>query len=261
MQRAPKSDTQLDSQPSAAISISNLSFNYGHLKVIDDISLEIERGISFGLLGSNGAGKTTLIRLMVGLLKPGRGSVRLLGNAPSTANARNIGYMPQLPSLYAELTVRQNVDFFAHIYGMRNRRRRFERVSEVIHLVELWEKRDVSVVALSGGMKQRVSLACAIVHEPALLFLDEPTVGLDPEVRMRFWEYFQGLTREGKTLVISSHTMDDAAHCQMLAFMREGRIIATDSPVELRKAVGDPEATLEDAFLFFIRRGSETQRV
>jgi len=244
-----------------AINIEKLNFNYGHLKVINNISLEIPRGISFGLLGSNGAGKTTLIRLMVGLLKPASGSVLCLGKPPSTANARNTGYMPQLPSLYNELTVRQNIDFFARIYGIRDRQKRRERVDEIIKLVELVPKRDVSVSQLSGGMRQRVSLACAIVHQPPLLFLDEPTVGLDPELRATFWEYFAGLTTAGKTLVISSHTMDDAAHCQQLVFMREGKIIALGTPAELRAAIGKSDATLEDAFLYFIRRREEKANV
>jgi ABC-2 type transport system ATP-binding protein len=239
----------------SAISIDHLTFNYGRLKVIDDISLETPRGISFGLLGSNGAGKTTLIRLMVGLLKPASGSILCLGKTPSPAVARNIGYMPQLPSLYNELSVEQNIDFFARIYGLRERRARAARVEEVIKLVDLLPKRKEQVMQLSGGMKQRVSLGCAIVHRPPLLFLDEPTVGLDPELRVHFWEYFEGLTRAGNTLVISSHTMDDAAHCQRLAFMREGKIIALGSPAELRAATGRPDATLEDAFLYFIRRG------
>ena len=239
----------------SAISISKISFNYGHLKVINDISLEMPKGISFGLLGSNGAGKTTLIRLMVGLLKPSSGSISCLGKAPSPANARNIGYMPQLPSLYTELTVAQNIDFFARIYGLKNRPERTTRVNEVIKLIDLWPKRDTMVMNLSGGMKQRVSLGCAIVHRPSLLFLDEPTVGLDPELRYHFWEYFTALTKAGNTLIISSHTMDDAAHCQQLVFMREGKIIAQGSPNELRAATGKPEASLEDAFLYFIRRG------
>ena len=238
-----------------AIEIHKVDFNYGHLKVIDNVSIEIPKGISFGLLGSNGAGKTTLIRLMVGLLKPTKGNILCLGKPPSTANAMNTGYMPQLPSLYNELTVRQNIDFFAHIYGLKNRQQRQKRVDEVINLVELKPKRDVSVSQLSGGMKQRVSLACAIVHQPPLLFLDEPTVGLDPELRVHFWEYFENLTKAGTTLVISSHTMDDAAHCRQLAFMREGRIIAIGSPKELRQATGKVDANLEDAFLYFIRRG------
>jgi ABC-2 type transport system ATP-binding protein len=238
-----------------AIKVDKVDFNYGHLKVIDDASLEISKGISFGLLGSNGAGKTTLIRLMVGLLKPNRGNIYCLGKAPSTANAANTGYMPQLPSLYNELTVRQNVGFFAHIYGLRNRQLRRKRVDEIIDLVELMPKRDVSVSQLSGGMKQRVSLACAIVHQPPLLFLDEPTVGLDPELRVHFWEYFENLTKAGTTLVISSHTMDDAAHCRQLCFMREGKIIALGTPAELRAATGKPDASLEDAFLYFIRHG------
>ena len=238
-----------------AIIVNNLDFNYGKLRVIDGVTLEIPAGISFGLLGSNGAGKTTLIRLMVGLLKPAAGSITCLGKAPSPANARNIGYMPQLPSLYAELTVRQNIDFFARIYGLKDRRERSKRVDEVIKLVDLWPKRNTSAAQLSGGMKQRVSLACAIVHNPPLLFLDEPTVGLDPELRVHFWEYFEDLARQGTTLVISSHTMDDAAHCRQLAFMREGKIIALGSPLELRAATGKADATLEDAFLYFIRRG------
>jgi ABC-2 type transport system ATP-binding protein len=238
-----------------SIRVQNLTFNYGHLRVIDNISLEISRGVSFGLLGSNGAGKTTLIRLMVGLLKPFSGNILRLGKSPSPSNAGNIGYMPQLPSLYTELNVRQNIDFFARIYGLKHRQKRFQRVDEVIKLVGLEQKRSISITQLSGGMKQRVSLACAIVHQPSMLFLDEPTVGLDPELRVNFWEYFENLTQGGTTLVISSHTMDDAAHCQKLAFMREGKIIALGSPSELRAATGKPSANLEDAFLHFIRRG------
>lgn len=237
-----------------AISIEKISFSYGRLRVIDGISLKIPKGMSFGLLGSNGAGKTTFIRLMVGLLKPNSGHITRLGKMPSPANAGNIGYMPQLPSLYNELTVRQNIDFFARIYGLKDRQKRFQRVDEVIKLVDLWPKRSVSITQLSGGMRQRVSLACAIVHQPLMLFLDEPTVGLDPELRVHFWEYFENLTKAGTTLVISSHTMDDAAHCQKLVFMREGRIIAMGSPTELRAATGKPDANLEDAFLYFIRR-------
>jgi ABC-2 type transport system ATP-binding protein len=127
-------------------------------------------------------------------------------------------------------------------------------VEEVIRLIDLWPRRKDSVLKLSGGMKQRVSLACAIVHGPSLLVLDEPTVGLDPEHRVTFWDYFAGLIRQGKTLIISSHTMDDAAHCDRLAFMRQGKVIAQGSPAELRQATGQPEASLEDAFLYYIRR-------
>jgi ABC-2 type transport system ATP-binding protein len=238
-----------------AIAVANLDFNYGRLKVIDDLSLEIPAGTSFGLLGPNGSGKTTLIRLMVGLLRPAAGSIKCLGRTPSPAHARLIGYMPQLPSLYTELSVEQNIDFFARIYGLRDRRQRTQRVEEVIKLVDLWPRRKAQVMKLSGGMKQRVSLGCAIVHQPPLIFLDEPTVGLDPELRVHFWDYFESLTRGGATLIISSHTMDDAAHCQKLAFLRQGRVIALGSPAELRAATGNAETTLEDAFLYFIKQG------
>jgi ABC-2 type transport system ATP-binding protein len=245
-----------ENQSSAlAVEVDEVSFSYSRLKVLEGLSLGVPRGISFGLLGPNGAGKTTLIRLLVGLLRPRFGTIRILGQKPSPKIAHLIGYMPQLHSLYAELSVMQNVEFFARIYRLTDKRERNRRVEAVIRLVDMWGHRHDSVMRLSGGMKQRVSLACAIVHNPPLLFLDEPTVGLDPELRVTFWEYFTALTRQGATLIISSHTMDDAAHCDRLAFMRDGRFVAQGTPAELRQATGRPEATLEDAFLYFVRRG------
>ncbi len=240
-----------------AVVANKVSFSYNNIKAVDELSLEMPGGRSFGLLGPNGAGKTTLIRLLVGLLKPKSGTIKISGQTPSRKTAHLIGYMPQLHSLYAELSVMQNVDFFARIYGLANKGERTRRVEEVIRLVNLWSRRSDPVLNLSGGMMQRVSLACAIVHNPPLLFLDEPTVGLDPVLRVTFWEYFTALTKQGATLIISSHTMDDAAHCDRLAFMRQGKVIALGSPNELRQATGKPTATLEDAFLYFIHREGE----
>jgi len=237
-----------------AAEVDKVSFNYKNIKAVDGLSLEAPSGISFGLLGPNGAGKTTLIRLLVGLLKPRAGNVRILGQTPSRKTAHLIGYMPQLHSLYLELSVIQNISFFALIYGLRDRKKRAQRVEEIIRLVDLWQRRNDSVLTLSGGMRQRVSLACAIVHNPPLLLLDEPTVGLDPELRVTFWDYFTSLTKQGTTLIISSHTMDDAAHCDRLAFIRQGKVIAQGTPSEIRQTTGKAEASLEDAFLYFIHR-------
>ena len=197
-----------------AIELNNVSFSYNDIKALNELSLQVPTGMSFGLLGPNGAGKTTLIRLLVGLLKPKSGSVQLL--------------------------------------GLTNKHERNQRVEEAIALVDLWQRRKDSILKLSGGMKQRVSLACTIVHKPPLLFLDEPTVGLDPELRVVFWEHFTTLTKQGTTIIISSHTMDDAARCDRLALMRNGKIIAQGTPGELQQATGKPTATLEDAFLYFI---------
>jgi ABC-2 type transport system ATP-binding protein len=235
------------------ISVNNVSFRYKNITAVDRLSLEVPQGISFGILGPNGSGKTTLIRLLVGLLRPELGTILTLGQPLSRKIARNIGYMPQLASLYAELSIAQNVDFFARIYGVGDRAKRHQWVEEAIRLVGLWPRRRDSVLKLSGGMKQRVSLACAMVHRPSLLFLDEPTVGVDPALRVTFWEYFEKLTTEGVTIIISSHTMDDAAHCDRLAFLRQGKIIAQGTPSELRQATGQAGANLEDAFLHFVR--------
>ncbi|MBI4180560.1 MAG: ABC transporter ATP-binding protein [Chloroflexi bacterium] len=236
-----------------AAELDKVSFSY-KIKVLDKLSLQVPTGISFGLLGPNGAGKTTLIRLLVNLLKPESGSVRILGETLSNKTARFIGYMPQLHSLYTELSIIQNVDFFAKIYRMTNKAERTQHVEETIKLVDLWARRNDVVANLSGGMRQRVSLACAIVHHPPLLLLDEPTVGLDPELRVTFWEHFKTLTKQGVTIIVSSHTMDDAVHCDRLALMREGKVIAQGTPGELQRATGQAGATLEDAFLYFIRR-------
>jgi ABC-2 type transport system ATP-binding protein len=244
-----------------AIDIHDLEFNYGALKVINGLSLQVSKGISFGMLGANGSGKTTLIRLMVGLLKPDSGTIKCLGRTPSPSIAREIGYMPQLPSLYSELTVEENIDFFAHIYGILDKKQRAERVSEVIKVIDLWKKRKSVVARLSGGMKQRVSLGCAIAHNPPLMFLDEPTVGLDPDVRVHFWKFFNRLTAGGATIVITSHTLDDAAHCQKLVFLRQGAIIAQGAPEELKAATGNLNATLEETFLYFIKKGEVKEDV
>jgi ABC-2 type transport system ATP-binding protein len=244
-----------------AISIDNLAFYFGKRRVLENLSLVIPEGISFGLLGPNGAGKTTLIRLMVGLLKARSGSIKLLGQPVSGKTANLIGYMPQLQSLYNELSVMQNIDFFARIYRVSDKEKRAAQVEKVLRFVELWERRNDSVQNLSGGMKQRVSLACSMVHNPPLLFLDEPTVGMDPELRANFWEFFGSLTKKGVTLIISSHTMDDAAHCDRLAFLRDGRVIAEGTPDELKQATGKPGSNLEEAFLYFVRSGKDAANV
>ncbi len=240
-----------------AVEVNKVFFNYSNIKALNELSLQVPTGISFGLLGPNGARKTTLIRLLVGLLKPKSGNVRILGKTPSRKTAHLIGYMPQLHSLYTELPVMHNVDFFAKIYRLNKKTERARQVEEVIKLVDMWQRRRDSILKLSGGMKQRVNLACAIVHNPPLLFLDEPTVGLDPELRVTFWKHFANLTRQGVTIVISSHTMDDAAHCDRLAFMRDGKVIAQGTPSELQQAADRPEATLEDAFLYFLHSEEE----
>ena len=236
------------------VDLDQVAFRYGRQQVLNGMSLRVPAGEVFGILGASGSGKTTVIRLLVGLLKPRSGKVRVLGEAPSPRLAHRIGYMPQLNALYLELSVQENVDFFARMQGLTGSSRRRAAVEEVIGLVGLWEQRKDTILRLSGGMRQRVSLAIALVHKPDLLLLDEPTVGLDPELRASFWDHFHKLAAAGTTLIISSHVMDDAAHCHRLGFLRDGRVIAEGSPATLRAATGRADATLEDAFLYFVRK-------
>ncbi len=239
----------------AAVSVQGLTFGYGALNVLKRISLEVPAGEIFGILGANGSGKTTLIRLLVGLLKPESGGVSVLGRDPFATRSTRVGYMPQLNALYEELSVDENLNFFARMYGMSNRSARRDAVESALRLVGLHGRRNDTILHLSGGMRQRLSLAIALVHSPRLLLLDEPTVGLDPELRSGFWDHFRTMARDGTSLILSSHTMDDAAHCDRLAFLRGGRFVGEGSPGELRPATGRSDATLEDAFLHFVTGG------
>lgn len=238
-----------------ALHVDDLVFKYGKLEVLDNLTLTVSTGEIFGILGANGSGKTTLLRLLVGLIKPQIGVVRVLGEKPSSKLFSRIGYMPQLQALYMELSVQQNLEFFARMQGLSNTKNRLEVIEKVLNRVDLWDWRKESVHRLSGGLRQRVSLAIAMVHSPLLLFLDEPTVGLDPELRASLWEYFRSLASSGVTMLVSSHVMDDAVHCDRLGLLHHGRVVAVGSPRELRAATGDDGATLEDAFLYLVRQG------
>ena len=241
----------------SVVEAHSLTFSYGTLQVLNGLSFSVREGEIFGVLGANGSGKTTLMRMMVGLLRNDGGTLTIYGESPSPRQAAQVGYMPQLSALYQELSIRENVDFFARMYGMSDRRSRARSVEEAIDLVGLAPRSADPILNLSGGMRQRVSLAIALVHRPALLLLDEPPVGLDPDLRAVFWERFRRMTESGTTIMISSHTMDDAAHCDRLAFLRDGRVIALDTPSALRAATGRPDASLEDAFLHFLRSSDD----
>ncbi len=244
-------------QASPVVEVNELSFSYGTNQVLNGLSLSVKEGEIFGVLGANGSGKTTLMRIMVGLLSRHGGTLEVYGESPSPQQAGQVGYMPQLNALYQELSVRENVDFFARMYGMSDRGSRGQSVADAIELVGLTSQIGEPVLKLSGGMRQRVSLAIALVHRPSLLLLDEPTVGLDPDLRVMFWEHFRRMAESGTTIVISSHTMDDAAHCDRLAFLRDGRVIALDTPSALRAATGHSDASLEDAFIHFLRMSDD----
>ena len=228
--------------------------HFGSIRAVNGLNLTVRTSEIYGLLGPNGSGKTTLIRLLTGLLKPTSGHVTVLGQAmPSKAVLGQVGYMTQASALYEDLTVRENVAFFAEMCGRASR----TRVDEVIALVDLQDRANSLVRTLSGGMKQRTSLACALVHRPRLLLLDEPTVGIDPQLRVTFWSHFRRLADEGATLIVSSHVMDEAERCDRLGFMRQGRFLAEGSAAELR--VQASAASLEEAFLQFAESGTERE--
>ncbi len=229
-----------------AVIVKKVSKSFGEVRAVDNLSITIPAGITYGLLGPNGAGKTTLIRLIAGLLRADGGNVRVLEQRmPNKAIMAHVGYMTQAAALYNDLTMRENVAFFGAMAGGVDR----VRVDEVIELIDLSERADSLVGELSGGMKQRTSLACALVHRPRLLLLDEPTVGVDPGLRVQFWSYFRQLNEQGVTIVVSSHVMDEAERCDQLGFMRQGRLLAEGDSASLRKRTGT--ATLEEAFLQF----------
>ena len=227
-----------------AIEAHALTKRFGDLVAVDGLDLELAPGRIYGILGPNGSGKTTLIRCLTGLAKPTSGEVRVLGvKMPDRENLAHIGYMTQADGIYIELSVWENLRFFAALSGQRDR----AAMDEVLEIVELTSRRNTPALNLSGGMRRRLSLACALVHRPSVLFLDEPTVGIDPALRVQFWEYFRKLASEGATLVVSSHVMDEADRCDELLLMLHGKVIARGSGAEIRERAGTQD--IETAFL------------
>jgi len=230
-----------------AVETKNLTKTFGHFTALDKLNLKIESHAIHGLLGPNGAGKTTAIKLLCGLLKPTSGEAYVLGKkVPDRSLLPQIGYMPQETALYQDLTVHYNLSLYGELYGM-SRKRIAEREKGLLQFIALEKWRDSPVANLSGGMKHRVSLACSMIHEPKLLFLDEPTVGVDPELRASFWEYFSRLKRAGVTIVLTTHYMDEAQHCDKIGLVRQGKLIAEGTPGDIVKQTNT--TNLEDAFL------------
>jgi len=237
------------------IVIKQLAKQFGKLSAIKNLNMIINAGETYGLIGPNGSGKTVLIRMMVGLSRPTAGTVDILGERmPSRKVSPSLGYMPQLSALYLDLTARENMRFFCNIYGLRGKEQS-HRIQEMLERVELADRANDVVGKFSGGMRQRLSLACALVHGPRLVLLDEPTVGVDPELRRSFWDYFTQLNREGVTIIVSTHHLDEASRCTRLGLMRLGVLLAQDAPQELLRRSG--KDNMEDAFLYYASRQEE----
>ena len=217
----------------SVIQLDQLAKRYGRIEALRSVTLTVGKGEIFGLLGPNGAGKTTLIRLLTGSSRPTSGTVKVLDLDPvhhSKAVRREIGYMPQAPALYEDLSPRDNIRFFGRAHNLDGID---QRIDELLDLSKLRARERDPVYTFSGGMKQRVSLACALVHRPRLLLLDEPTAGVDPRLRAEFWHHFRELARTGTTLLISTHQMDEALYCDRLAILCDGGLLACDSPRNL----------------------------
>jgi len=225
--------------PPNAVEIHDLVKRFDNFVAVDHVNLTVARGEIFGFLGPNGAGKSTTIRMLCGLLKPTSGTAMVGGLDVGTQSEEvkhHIGYMSQKFSLYDDLTVEENIDFFAGIYGVV-KDRRAERKDYVLRMAGIEERRTSLTRLLSGGWKQRLALGCAILHEPPILFLDEPTSGVDPIARRTFWELIYELSGAGHTIFVSTHYMDEAEYCHRLALMYRGKVIALGTPAELKQSL------------------------
>jgi ABC-2 type transport system ATP-binding protein len=220
---------------SPAASAVNITKKFGDQIAVQDISFDVPKGSIFGFIGPSGAGKTTTIRLLTGIYKPTTGEVKVLGKRPEefTQGLRaRIGYMPQLFVLYPNLTVWENLNFAASIYGMSLARRK--RLEEVLDFVELSEHKGKLARDTSGGMQRRLSLAATLLHKPELIFLDEPTAGVDPILRRKFWDHFEELQKSGSTLLVTTQYVNEAAYCDYVAVIAEGKLVVVDTPEGIR---------------------------
>lgn len=219
-----------------AVEVDNLTKMFGDFTAVDSVSFEIQRGQIFGFLGPNGAGKTTTIRMLLGLLEPTEGRASVLGyevTRQAEEIRQHIGYMSQRFSLYEDLTVGENLEFYGRTYGIKGKQLR-DRKAFVVEMAGLGGREGELTRNLAGGWKQRLALGAAILHEPEMLFLDEPTAGVDPISRRQFWDFLYDLAEEGRTILVTTHYMDEAEHCQDLGFIHRGRIIARGAPEEIK---------------------------
>lgn len=237
-----------------SIEVEGLTKKFGRHTAVDRISFQVPEGKIFGFLGPNGSGKSTTIRMLCGVLTPTKGSARILGY-DVTNNAdkikQNIGYMSQKFSLYEDLTVNENLDFYAGIYGLTNKERE-ERKKGIIAMAGLVGRENTLTRNLSGGWKQRLALGCALIHKPKILILDEPTAGVDPVSRRIFWQMIFTLARQGITVLVTTHYMDEAECCDSLAFIFNSKLIAVGTPRELIEK--EKVSNLEDVFIKYVER-------
>jgi ABC-2 type transport system ATP-binding protein len=231
------------------IQVSEVSKNFGSHLVLEKISLHVEKNEIYGLLGPSGAGKTTLVKMIAGIETPTKGTIKVLDTLmPNLHNMTRIGFMAQSDALYGELSGKENLEFFASIYGLKGQKQK-ERIEHAASLVNLTDSLKKPVHQYSGGMKRRLSLAAAILHEPQILILDEPTVGIDPVLRQSIWNELYKLSENGTTILVTTHVMDEAEKCGQLGMLRDGRLIASGSPKQLKKYTSSE--TIEDAFLYY----------
>jgi ABC-type multidrug transport system ATPase subunit len=256
--------TMATADGAVVIEARDLTKRFGTFTAADRITFQIRRGEIFGLLGPNGAGKSTTFKMMCGLLRPTSGAAQVAGvdliKAGSLAR-RRIGYMAQKFSLYGDLSVRQNLDFFAGVYGLAGLAHR-DAVARMVARFALTPHLDAPADQLPLGFKQRLALACAVMHEPAVLFLDEPTSGVDPLTRREFWHDINEMVARGITVMVTTHFLDEAEHCDRIALVFGGKVIALGSPAELKAGVASPtmpDPTLEDAFIALVEAGGHAQ--
>ncbi|MBD3918078.1 ABC transporter ATP-binding protein [Paenibacillus sp. PR3] len=237
----------LESSLPPAIVLDEVTRSFNHRTIIDHVSLTVQQGELFGLLGPSGSGKTTLIKLMAGIDRADSGSAHMFGvHLPKLEMLHRFGYMAQSDALYMELSGRQNMAFFGKLYGLKRAVLK-QRIEEAARLVNLTEHLNKQVAAYSGGMKRRLSLAIALMHQPSLLVLDEPTVGIDPVLRRSIWQELRSLAAQGTTIIVTTHVMDEAEKCDRLGLIREGRFIAVDTPANLLAQTGS--SSIEEAFI------------